>query len=176
VQYNDLSNRTLSYSAQSAPPEHQKKVTLLLYFAEYMYTHLSAGGNLGLHTPAYSPTGGAGGGTETAVAGGGWTAREAPVFMKKWFRTDRAIVMYLSNGTLQVGRSRLTFAARVKAAFHDTDTPAHPHVRHARFPRARCRGMRLLRCVSDQRHTVVDSRTFSTAFNITSYSKPLSAP
>jgi len=29
--------------------------------------------------------------------------RDAPVFMKKWFRTDRAIVMYLSNGTLQVG-------------------------------------------------------------------------
>jgi len=28
--------------------------------------------------------------------------RDAPVFMKKWFRTDRAIVMYLSNATLQV--------------------------------------------------------------------------
>jgi len=89
VQYNDLSNRTFSFSAQSSPPEHQKKVTLLLYFAEYMYTHLSAGGNIGL---------------QQAHAGGvdaGGT-RDAPVFMKKWFRTDRAIVMYLSNGTLQV--------------------------------------------------------------------------
>jgi uncharacterized membrane protein YgdD (TMEM256/DUF423 family) len=26
----------------------------------------------------------------------------AGVFMKKWFRTSKAIVMYLSNGTLQV--------------------------------------------------------------------------
>ena len=24
------------------------------------------------------------------------------IFLKKWFRTSRAIVMYLSNGTLQV--------------------------------------------------------------------------
>ena len=92
VQYNDLSNRTLSFSAQSAPPEHQKKVTLLLYFAEYMYTHLSAGGgNIGLQQ-APPPH------VDAAAA-----ARDAPpVFMKKWFRTDRAIVMYLSNGTLQV--------------------------------------------------------------------------
>ena len=87
VQYNDLSNRTFSFSAQSAPPEHQKKVTLLLYFAEYMYTHLSAGGNIGLQQLAL--------GVDAAT-------RDAPVFMKKWFRTERAIVMYLSNGTLQV--------------------------------------------------------------------------
>jgi len=89
VQYNDLSNRTYSFSAQSAPSEHQKKVTLLLYFAEYMYTHLSAGGgNIGLRQQHHS-------GAESG-------ARDVPVFMKKWFRTSRAIVMYLSNGTLQV--------------------------------------------------------------------------
>ena len=87
VQYNDLSNRTYSFSAQSAPAEHQKKVTLLLYFAEYMYTHLSAGGNIGLQQLH--------GGVDAGM-------RDTPVFMKKWFRTDRAIVMYLSNGTLQV--------------------------------------------------------------------------
>jgi len=87
VQYNDLSNRTYSFSAQSAPPEHQKKVTLLLYFAEYMYTHLSAGGNIGL---------------QQLHVGFDAATRDAPVFMTKWFRTDRAIVMYLSNGTLQV--------------------------------------------------------------------------
>jgi len=91
IQYNDLSNRTFSFSAQSAPPAHQKKATLLLYFAEYMYTHLSAGGNIGLHQQ--QPHGG-----PDAAAG----PRDAPVFMKNWFRTDRAIVMYLSNGTLQV--------------------------------------------------------------------------
>ena len=85
VQYNDLSNRTFSFSAQSAPAEHQKKVTLLLYFAEYMYTHLSAGGNIGLQQQVPDVT-----------------ARDTPVFMKTWFRTDRAIVMYLTNGTLQV--------------------------------------------------------------------------
>jgi serine/threonine protein kinase len=82
VQYNDLSNRTHSFSAQSPMTEHQKKVTLLLYFAEYMDTHLIPGGNVHLLTSGYD--------------------RPAPIFMKKWFRTDRAIVMYLSNGTLQV--------------------------------------------------------------------------
>ena len=36
--------------------------------------------------------------------GGGDGAAWAPtgIFMKKWFRTDRGIVMYLNNGTLQV--------------------------------------------------------------------------
>ena len=87
VQYNDASNKTFSFSAQSAPPEHQKKVTLLLYFAEYMYTHLSAGGNIGLQQLH----------TDVDVR-----MRDTPVFMKNWFRTDRAVVMYLSNGTLQV--------------------------------------------------------------------------
>jgi hypothetical protein len=82
VQYNDLSNRTHSFSAQSPITEHQKKVTLLLYFAEYMDTHLIPGGNVNLLTQG--------------------AEQPAPIFMKKWFRTDRAIVMYLSNGTLQV--------------------------------------------------------------------------
>jgi len=81
VQYSDLTNRPQSFGAQSAPAEHHKKVTLLLYFAEYMSTHLSTGGNIGQSHVARDDT---------------------PVFMKKWFRTDRAIVMYLTNGTLQV--------------------------------------------------------------------------
>jgi len=92
VQYNDRSGRTYSFSAQSAPAEHQKKVTLLLYFAEYMNKHLSAGGNIGLQQ--LGPHDGTG-----ATS----TRDTAPVFMNQWFRTDRAIVMYLSNGTLQVG-------------------------------------------------------------------------
>jgi len=52
-----------------------------------MYTHLSAGGNIGL---------------QQLHAGIDAGVRDTPVFMKKWFRTDRAIVMYLTNGTLQV--------------------------------------------------------------------------
>ena len=95
VQYMDVSGVTLSFSAQSAPAEHQKKVTLLLYFAEYMYTQLSAGAGHQPQVPAAPANHG-------EVPGGGGGASAAALYMKKWFRTDRAIVMYLSNGTLQV--------------------------------------------------------------------------
>ena len=81
VQYNDLSNRVYTFRTETAPPDYQKKATLLLYFAQYMDEHLIHGGDSGRDFGAWTPTG---------------------IFMKKWFRTDRAIVMYLNNGTLQV--------------------------------------------------------------------------
>jgi len=57
-----------------------------------MYTHLSAGGNIGLQQL----------GPHDATAAATLTRDATAVFMNQWFRTDRAIVMYLSNGTLQV--------------------------------------------------------------------------
>ena len=82
VQYNDLSNRVYTFRTEAAPPDYQKKATLLLYFAQYMDEHLIHGGDATRDYGSWTPTG---------------------IFMKKWFRTDRAIVMYLNNGTLQVG-------------------------------------------------------------------------
>ena len=81
-QYNDLSNKVYTFSTDTAPEEYQKKVTLLLYFAQYMDEHLIHGGDLiQKREERVNPSG---------------------IFMKKWFRTGKAIVMYINNGTLQV--------------------------------------------------------------------------
>ena len=101
IQYNDLSNRVYTFTTSTTPGEHQKKSTLLLYFAQYMCEHLIHGGDL---------LGGGGGGQcqghqqqllqqqqRTAAA-----TVPTSIFMKKWFRTSKAIIMYLNNGTLQV--------------------------------------------------------------------------
>lgn len=83
IQYNDLSNKVYTFSSDDVPREHRKKSTLLLYFAQYMDEHLIHGGDILQHEqrPQDLPP---------------------PIFMKKWFRTGKAIVMYLNNGTLQV--------------------------------------------------------------------------
>ncbi len=83
AQYNDLSNTVYTFSTDAAPADYQKKVTLLMYFAQYMDEHLIHGGDV--HTQ-----------------GDGNFIKPTGIFMKKWFRTGKAIVMYLNNGTLQV--------------------------------------------------------------------------
>jgi len=85
LQYNDLSNRVIGLSKDDVPSDLKKKVTLLVYFSQYMDEHLIYGANLDSSSTRQT----------TCVQSGA-------VFMKKWFRTDRAIVMHLSNGTLQV--------------------------------------------------------------------------
>lgn len=79
--YNDLSNKIVTFTTESAPPEQRKKVTLLLYFIQYMNEHLI---------------------NSEEVAASAASSYSSAVFMKKWFRTDKAVVMYLNNGTLQV--------------------------------------------------------------------------
>ena len=66
-----------------APKEHKKKTMLLMYFAQYMDEDLIHGGDM-------------------LVKKDERQMLPLAVFMKKWFRTNRAIVMYLNNGTLQV--------------------------------------------------------------------------
>lgn len=80
--YNDLSNRIMTFTKEAAPSEHCKKVTLLLYFIEYMNEHLVN--------------------CEEPVRPSMAAPFSSAVFMKKWFRTDKAVVMYLNNGTLQL--------------------------------------------------------------------------
>ena len=96
LQYNDLSNRVIGLTKDDVPAELKKKVTLLIYFSQYMDEHLIFGANVdpSKHetTVNCSPS---------ALSAGG-------VFMKKWFRTDRAIVMHLSNGTLQASPAVLS--------------------------------------------------------------------
>ncbi len=84
IQYNDLSNRVYSWDVTETPKEHKKKSTLLMYFAQYMDEHLIHGGDLLVKKEE----------KDHIVP--------PAIFMKKWFRTGRAIVMFLNTGTLQV--------------------------------------------------------------------------
>ena len=72
------------------PDSLKKKVTLLIYFSQYMDKHLIYGAEVDASK------------RQTALNCGPSAAYNGGIFMKKWFRTDRAIVMHLSNGTLQV--------------------------------------------------------------------------
>jgi len=93
LQYNDLSNRVIGLTKDEVPAELKKKVTLLIYFSQYMDEHLIYGANV---DPSKRE--------QTTLNCGPAPVSAGGVFMKKWFRTDRAIVMHLSNGTLQVRR------------------------------------------------------------------------
>ena len=90
LQYNDLSNRVIGLTKDDIPADLKKKVTLLIYFSQYMDEHLIYGAEVdaGKRQSEFSCV-------PSPMSASG-------VFMKKWFRTDRAIVMHLSNGTLQV--------------------------------------------------------------------------
>ena len=70
---------------QKFPPTIEKKVKLLNYFMNYMKEHLlKAGANMEV-------------GERDELS-------RIPA-LKTWFRTSRAVVMHLTNGTLQVGHS-----------------------------------------------------------------------
>lgn len=83
VQYYDITGKLATYTIECVPEELEKKTTLLLYFARYMDEHLIQGGNVELSKDSDDS----------------WCAH---AYLKKWFRTNKAIVLYLSDGTLQV--------------------------------------------------------------------------
>lgn len=119
VHYNDLSNRTQTFNAQLASNEHQKKMTLLMYFAEYMDTHLIAGGQVPLNGASISSLANSTTTTTTTTTSEQQPAKDehsTAIFMKKWFRTDRAIIMYLTSGTLQA-RSSIVLFTFIKLSF-----------------------------------------------------------
>ncbi|XP_013406101.1 serine/threonine-protein kinase PLK1 isoform X2 [Lingula anatina] len=80
INYFDVTDKMSTFATENIPPSLQKRVQLLLYFGAYMDEHLIRGGDI--QGPRHA-------GCE-------------PVYMKKWFRTSKAIVMYLSNRTLQI--------------------------------------------------------------------------
>lgn len=85
LQYYDITGNRSAYTTDSIPEELDKKTTLLLYFARYMDEHLIKGGNF---TASWQKS------IEEPWSGN--------LYLKKWFRTAKAIVMYLTDGTLQV--------------------------------------------------------------------------
>ena len=84
IQYYDMTGKLSAYTSDGVPDELERKTTLLQYFARYMDEHLIQGGDLEYSSCSDPAT---------------WSAA---VFLKKWFRTAKAIVLYLSDGTLQV--------------------------------------------------------------------------
>lgn len=83
IQYYDVTGKLSTYSLDCVPEDLEKKTTLLLYFARYMDEHLIQGGNVELSKDSDDS----------------WCGH---AYLKKWFRTNKAIVLYLSDGTLQV--------------------------------------------------------------------------
>jgi hypothetical protein len=88
------------------PNDLQKKVTLLIYFSQYMDEHLIYGANVDGVNKLVGGSGAAV--TDNAPLNVCSGLTTSAVFMKKWFRTDRAIVMHLNNGTLQASSHCLT--------------------------------------------------------------------
>lgn len=82
TQYIERDGREFFYTIKAYPELMTKKVTLLKYFRNYMSEHLlKAGANM---TPRESDD-----------------LSRLP-FLRDWFRTRSAIVLHLSNGTLQI--------------------------------------------------------------------------
>ena len=104
-----------SFTSPSPPPQ----VKLLNYFRNYMKEHLlKAGANMEVSPHSlffYSPS---------QVREEDQLSRIAA--LKTWFRTSRAVVMHLSNGTMQIN------------FFKDHAKVGHVHLHHLPFPRSSC--------------------------------------
>ncbi|XP_047123369.1 serine/threonine-protein kinase PLK1 isoform X3 [Hydra vulgaris] len=83
LQYFDEEKNIFRFSVNNIPEDLSRKVTLLNYFANYMDKHLLKGGDLDDPSKTHDVF------SEMSV-------------IDIWFRTDKAMVMYLSDGTLQV--------------------------------------------------------------------------
>ena len=82
IHYIDFEGNEHYYTMTEYPPEIEKKVKLLNYFMNYMKEHLlKAGANM--------------------QSRDGDELSRIP-FLRTWFRTSRAVVMFLTNGTVQV--------------------------------------------------------------------------
>lgn len=81
VHYCDQVNNICPFRSTTVPKNLQAKFMLLTFFGNYMEKHLLKGGDSKTFTSADQPS--------------------FP-FIDIWFRTDITMVMYLSNGTLQV--------------------------------------------------------------------------
>jgi len=82
IHYIDFDGNEHYYTMTEYPPEIEKKVKLLNYFMNYMKEHLlKAGANMQTRD--------------------GDELSRIP-FLRTWFRTSRAVVMFLTNGTVQI--------------------------------------------------------------------------
>lgn len=89
LQYTERNNMEHFYASTKYPQALEKKITLLKFFRSYMNEHLiKAGANIPQRD-----------GDELA---------RLPC-LNTWFRTKSAIVLHLSNGTLQINFFQVTY-------------------------------------------------------------------
>ncbi|KAM9008195.1 serine/threonine-protein kinase PLK3 [Ara ararauna] len=80
VHYNPTSSKHLVFSVAAIPEQLQGQMSVLRYFASYMEQHLMKGGDL----PSIDDLG------------------QPALLLLQWVKTDQALLMLFSNGTLQV--------------------------------------------------------------------------
>ncbi|XP_060629394.2 serine/threonine-protein kinase PLK3 [Anolis sagrei] len=80
VRYNLTNSKHFSFLASAVPEQLQGQMSVLQYFASYMEQHLMKGGDL----PSIDETG------------------LVPLLLLQWVKTNQALLMLFSNGTLQV--------------------------------------------------------------------------
>ncbi|KAH0618669.1 hypothetical protein JD844_018073 [Phrynosoma platyrhinos] len=80
VRYNLTNSKHFSFPASAVPEQLQGQMSVLQYFASYMEQHLMKGGDL----PSIDETG------------------QVPLLLLQWVKTNQALLMVFSNGTLQV--------------------------------------------------------------------------
>lgn len=90
IQVESSNGEKSCFSTRSIPSHFQQKTTILLYFMKFMENHLVPGGSMQT-TPARS--------SSIPIKE---NCQGASIFLKKWFRTEKAVVMHLTDGTLQV--------------------------------------------------------------------------
>ena len=89
-------------SSGQVPASLHEKFTLLRYFAQYMDENLTEGGE-----------GGARGGAKLGQQrSGGSNPNLAIPQIKRWIRAPKAIIMHLTNGTIQVTRVITSYSVR----------------------------------------------------------------
>lgn len=81
LEYRDSNGSVEAHSPSSLPPSLQEKFSLLKYFANYMEENLTEGGD---------------------VPKNPGRKKKPLVYLQRWMRTDRAVVMQLSCSMLQV--------------------------------------------------------------------------
>ena len=105
VQFGEGNNLT-NMSSSQVPTSLHEKFTLLRYFAQYMDENLTEGGEAG---------------KAKAGAGVGGVRTSSPSLaipqIKRWIRAPKAIIMHLTNGTIQVrSSSSLLSLTRIAAS------------------------------------------------------------
>jgi len=85
VEFVGRHGRACCYEPSAVPGLLQERFTLLRYFSQYMDENLTEGGE-----------------TRPGAAGGALPPAPAEIHMRRWVRTHKAIIMQLTNGTLQI--------------------------------------------------------------------------